>query len=213
MTIVGVVADARYNSLREKTPTRLYTSFFRPLWEQDSAVYEVRTFGDPSAVASALRRVVNETASALPPVDVHTVAELVDDSLGKDRLIARLAAAFGLLAMLLASIGLYGVMSWTMTCRTREIGVRMALGARPGGILQLVLRETLVVVSLGIAIGIPLALAGTRLVRGMLFGVGGVDPVVIVLASMLLIAVAALAGYLPARRASRVDPMIALRHE
>ena len=114
--------------------------------------------------------------------------------------------------MLLVSIGLYGVMTWTMTRRTREVGVRMALGARPGGILQLVLLETLLVVSLGIAIGIPLALAGTRLIRGMLFGVGGVDPVVIVLASILLIAVATLAGYLPARRASRVDPMIALRH-
>jgi predicted permease len=213
MTIVGVVADARYNSLREKTPTRLYTSFFRPLWEQDSALYEVRTSGDPSTVALALRRVVNETAPSLPPVDVHAVAELVDDSLGKDRLVARLSGAFGLLAMLLAGIGLYGVMTWTMTRRTREIGVRMALGARPGGILQLVLRETLLIVSLGIAIGIPLALAGTRFIRGMLFGVGGVDPVVIVSASILLIAVATLAGYLPARRAARVDPMVALRHE
>ena len=212
MTIVGVVADARYNSLREKTPTRLYTSFFRPLWDTPSAVYEVRTFGDPSTVASALRQLVNETAPALPPVDVHAVAELVDDSMARDRLVARLSAAFGLLAVLLVSIGLYGVMTWTMTRRTREVGVRMALGARPGGILQLVLLETLLVVSLGIAIGIPLALAGTRLIRGMLFGVGGVDPVVIVLASILLIAVATLAGYLPARRASRVDPMIALRH-
>jgi predicted permease len=213
MTIVGVVADARYNSLREKTPTRLYTSFFRPLWEQDAALYEVRTFGNPSTVASALRQLVNETAPALPPVDVHAVAELVDDSLGKDRLVARLSGAFGLLAVLLASIGLYGVMSWTMTRRTREIGVRMALGARPRGIVQLVLRETLLVVSIGIAIGIPLALAGTRLIRGMLFGLGAADPVVIVSASILLLAVATLAGYLPARRAARVDPMIALRHE
>jgi predicted permease len=213
MTIVGVVADARYNSLREKTPTRLYRSFFRPLWEQDSAMYEVRTFGDSSAVASALRQLVHETAPSLPPVDVHAVAELVDASIATDRLVARLSAAFGLLAMLLVSIGLYGVMTWTMARRTREIGVRMALGARPSGILQLVLRETLLVVSIGIAIGIPLALAGTRLIQGMLFGVSGIDPVVIVSASILLIAVATIAGYLPARRASRVDPMIALRHE
>ncbi len=213
MTIVGVVADARYNSLKEKTPSRLYPSYFRPLWENSAAYYEVGTFGDPSSVAIALRRAVSETAPSLPPIDVHTIASRVDDSLGNDRLLARLSGVFGLLAMLLASIGLYGVMTWTMTRRTREIGVRMALGARPKAILRLVLRDTLVVVLVGLALGIPLALAGARLIQGMLFGVGSVDPMVIVVASILLIAVAALAGYLPARRAARVDPMIALRHE
>jgi predicted permease len=213
MTIVGVVADARYNSLREKTPTRLYAPFFQPLWENSTAYYEVRTFGDPASLALALRRVVNEAEPTLPPIDVHAVAELVDDSLANDRLVARLSGVFGLLAMLLASIGLYGVMSWTIARRTREIGVRMALGARPSGIFRLVLRDTLITVTLGIAIGLPLALAGTRLIQGMLFGIGGADPVVMVLASILLIAVATLAGFLPARHAARVDPMIALRHE
>ncbi len=213
MTIVGVVADARYNSLKEKTPTRLYASFFRPLWENSAAYYEVGTFADPSSVALALRKVVSETAPSLPPIEVHSIAGRVDDSLGKDRLVARLSTVFGLLAMLLASIGLYGVMTWTMTQRTREIGVRMALGARPKAILRLVLRDTLLVVLIGIAIGIPLALAGARLIQGMLFGVGVVDPAVIVMASILLIAVATLAGYLPARRAAQVDPIVALRHE
>jgi predicted permease len=213
MTIVGVVADARYNSLKEKTPTRLYAPLFQPLWENSAAYYEVATFGDPSSVALALRKVVSETAPSIPPIDVHSVAARIDDSLGKDRLVARLSSVFGLLAMLLASIGLYGVMTWTMTRRTREIGVRMALGARPKAILGLVLRDTLLVVLVGIAIGIPLALAGARLIQGMLFGVGSVEPTVIVMASILLIAVATLAGYLPARRAARVDPMIALRHE
>lgn len=115
--------------------------------------------------------------------------------------------------MLLAAIGLYGVMTWTIARRTREIGVRMALGERPRGIFRLVLRDTLMMVTLGIAIGIPLALAATRLIRGLLFGVGAADPLVILAASILLIAVATLAGFLPARRAARVDPMIALRHE
>jgi len=213
LTIVGVAADARSNTQREKIAPRLYAPFFHPLWQEDSAHYEVRTFGDPVSLVLALRRAVNQAAPALPPIDIHSVAELVDNYLGKDRLVARLSAAFGLLAMLLASIGLYGVMTWTMARRTREIGVRMALGARPNEIFRLVLRDTLLMVSLGIAIGIPLALAATRLIQGMLFGLGGTDPVVMLLATILLIGVAILAGYLPASRAARVDPMIALRHE
>jgi putative ABC transport system permease protein len=213
MVIAGVAADARSNTLREKIAPRLYAPFFHPLWQEDSAHYEVRTFGDPATAASALRRAVTEAAPALPPIDIHAVAELVDNYLGKDRLVARLSAAFGLLAMLLAGIGLYGVMTWTMARRTREIGVRVALGARPNEIFRLVLSDTLLMVSLGVAIGIPLALAATRLIQGMLFGLGETEPVVMLLASILLIAVAISAGYVPASRAARVDPMVALRDE
>jgi predicted permease len=213
MTIVGVVADARSNTLRETIGPRLYAPFFRPLWQNDSAHYEVRTLGDPASVASGLRRTINAASPDLPHIEIHAVDELVENSLSKDRLVARLSAAFGLLAMLLAAIGLYGVMTWTMARRTREIGVRMALGARPNEIFRLILRDTILMVSLGIAIGIPLALAATRVIQGLLFGLGGTDPVVMMLALLLLIAVAILAGYLPARRAARVDPMIALRNE
>ncbi|HTW67968.1 MAG TPA: ABC transporter permease [Bryobacteraceae bacterium] len=213
MTIVGVVADARSNTMREKIAPRLYAPFFQPLWQNDAAHYELRTFGDPASVATALRRTVSEAAPDLPPIEISSVRELVDNTLARDRLVARLSAAFGVLAMLLASIGLYGVMAWTMARRTREIGVRMALGARPRGIFGLVLRDTLLMVAIGIATGIPLALAAARLIQGLLFGVGAADPLVIAVASILLIAVALLAGYLPARRAARVDPMIALRHE
>ena len=156
---------------------------------------------------------VRQVAPLLPPLEIHETSVLIYDSLGTDRFIARLSGAFGLLAMLLASIGLYGVMAWTFARRTREIGIRMALGARPAGVLGLVLRDTLQLVLLGVAIGIPIALAGTRLIRSMLFGLGSVDSPVIVLATILSTAVAALAGYLPARRAARVDPMVALRHE
>ena len=213
LTIVGVVADARSNTLRETIAPRLYAPFFRPLWQNDSAHYQVRTFGDPASVASGLRRTINAASPDLPPIEIHAVAELVDNSLSKDRLVARLSAAFGLLATLLAAIGLYGVMTWTIARRTREIGVRMALGARPNEIFRLVLRDSFLMVSLGIAIGIPLALAATRVIQGLLFGLDGTDPVVMILASLLLIAVAILAGYLPASRAARVDPMIALRNE
>ncbi|HEX5230263.1 MAG TPA: ABC transporter permease [Bryobacteraceae bacterium] len=213
MIIVGVAADSRSNTLRDNIAPRIFAPYFQPLWQEDAAYYEVRSLTDPATVTAALRRAVADHAPALPPIEIDSVTALVYDYLGKDRLIARLSGAFGALAMVLASIGLYGVMSWTMSRRTREIGVRMALGAKPGGILRLVLRETLVVVSLGIAIGIPLALAATRLIRGMLYGAGAADPLVMIAASALLIAVATLAGYLPAWRASRVDPMVALRHE
>jgi predicted permease len=212
LTIVGVAADARSNTLRESIAPRLYAPFFRPLWQEDSAYYEVRTFGDPMSTVLALRRAVNQAAPALPPIDIQAVGELVDNYLGKDRLVARLSATFGLLAMLLASI-LYGVMTWTMARRTREIGIRMALGARPNEIFRLVLLDTFVIVSLGVGIGIPLALAASRLLQGMLFGVSKTDPVVVLVAPILLIGVAILAGYLPASRAAEVDPMIVLRDE
>ena len=132
---------------------------------------------------------------------------LVDDSPQTDRFIEQLASAFSLLALLLAAIGLYGIR------RTRDIGIRLALGAEQGNVLWQVLRETLVLVLLGIIIGVPLALGGTHLVRSMLFGLGFADPVAILFAATLLTIVAALAGFLPAWRASQVDPMVALRYE
>jgi predicted permease len=211
--VVGVVADAKYNSLREKTPPRIYLPLFNPMWEQNSAAFEVRTFADAASVSAALRSVVQEVGPSLPPINIHTMAGLVDDTLQTDRFIQRLSSAFGLLAILLASIGLYGVMAYNVARRTRDIGIRMALGAAPTDVRWQVLRETLALVLIGIAIGVPAALAGTRLIRSMLFGLGFADPVVFVSAAALLALVAAFAGFLPARRASRVDPMVALRYE
>jgi predicted permease len=213
MEIVGVAADAKYNSLREKTPTRIYAPYFNPMWEHSYAIYEIRTLTDSASVSGALRQIVRDTNSALPPIEIKTMPGLVDDSLHTDRFIARLAGVFGFLAMLLASIGLYGIMTYTVARRTRDIGIRMALGAQPGGVLWLVLRETLLLVLIGVAVGLPVAFAGTHLLKSMLFGLGLVDPAAIVVSTMALAAVAALAGFLPARRAMRVDPMIALRYE
>jgi ABC-type antimicrobial peptide transport system permease subunit len=175
--------------------------------------YEVRTFADSAAVAASLRQAVKEVAASLPPIEINSMSQLVDESLQTDRFIKQLSEAFGVLAMLLAAIGLYGIMAYTVARRTRDIGIRLALGAEPAGVLWQVLRETLLLVSVGIAIGVPVALAGTQLVRGMLFGLGVADPVAILFAAFLLAAAAALAGLLPARRASRVDPMVALRYE
>jgi len=138
---------------------------------------------------------------------------LVDQSLNTDAFIARLSSAFGALALLLACIGLYGLMAYNVARRTRDIGIRMALGAQPRGILRGVLRETLLLVGLGIAVGVPVALGGARLIQSLLFGVGLADPLAMLCAIVVLAGVAALAGYLPARRAARVDPLIALRYE
>jgi len=213
MVVVGVVADAKYRDLREKTPPRIYVPLFNPVWEQTAARYEVRTFADSAAVVVSLRQAMKEIAVSLPPIEINSMSQLVDESLQTDRFIQQLSEAFGVLAMLLATIGLYGIMAYTVARRTRDIGICLALGAEPSGVLWQVLRETLLLVSVGIAIGVPIALAGTQLIRGMLFGLAFADPLAILFAALLLAAAAALAGFLPARRASRVDPMVALRYE
>ena len=213
MVVVGVVSDAKYNSLRESTPPRVYAPLFNPMWEQTSAVYEARTFADPASVSGLLRQVVQATSGSLPAIEIRTMSGLVDDSLQTDRFVEQLSEAFGILAMLLATIGLYGIMAYTVARQTREIGIRLALGAEPGMVLWRVLRETLVLVLMGIAIGVPLAIAGAYLMRSMLFGLGFADPVAILFATILLAAIAVIAGLLPARRASQVDPIIALRCE
>ena len=213
LEIVGVVADAKYNSLREKTPPRLYAPYFNPMWEHSFAIFEIRTLADPASVSAALRAAVQQTNSSLSPIKISTMQVLVDDSLHTDKFIARLAGVFGLLAMLLASIGLYGIMAYTVARRTRDIGIRMALGAQRGSVLWLVLRETLLLVLIGVAVGLPLALGGTHLIKSMLFGLGIVDPLAMIVPAVTLAVVAALAGFLPARRAMRVDPTVALRYE
>jgi predicted permease len=213
LEIVGVVADAKYNNLREHTVTRLYAPFFNPLWDQDKAVFEIRTFADPSALSTSLREAVQAINPAIPPIDIRTMSGLVDDSLQTDRFIKQLSEAFGILAMVLAAIGLYGVMAYTVARRTREIGIRLALGAAPGNIRWQVLRETMTLVLIGVPIGVPIALLVAYYVRSMLFGLSIADPIALLFAPILLITAAVLAGLIPARRASRVDPMIALRYE
>jgi predicted permease len=213
MVVVGVAGDARHNSLREPIRPRIYFPLFNPLWPERSMSFEVRTAADPATVSAAIREAVGDTNEALLPLQMETLPELVDQSLGDTRFIAGLAGLFALVAVLLAAVGLYGVRAYAIARQTHEIGIRMALGAEPSGILWLVLRETLLLVAIGVALGIPLALAGERLVRSLLFGLGHVDFLALAFATVLLAAVAALAGLVPARRAANVDPMMALRHE
>lgn len=211
--VVGVVADAKYRNLREETPPRLYAPILNPLWPSTAAYYEIRIAGDTASVSSALRAVVHDTNPAIPEIEIHTMPDLVVKSLHTDYFIARLATAFGVLAIVLAGVGLYGIMAFTVARRTRDIGIRMTLGASPSTILRQVLRDSLSLMLIGIAVGVPIALAGTHLIRSMLFGLGAADPIAVTAACVILAVIAAAASYIPARRASNVDPMVALRYE
>jgi ABC-type antimicrobial peptide transport system permease subunit len=164
-------------------------------------------------MASSIREAVREVDNNLPLFDVKSQSQQADESLAQERLFATLSSFFGVLALLLACIGLYGVMSYGVARRTNEIGIRMALGATAPRVTRMVMRETMLVVVIGVAIGLGAAFGATRLVGAMLFGLAPTDPITISLAVVLMLVVAALAGYLPARRAAKVDPMIALRYE
>jgi predicted permease len=212
MEVVGVVKDTKYRSLREQVGPMLYLPFYQ-VGGQGQMTLVVRTAGDPTAVAAAVQREARALDNAMPVFAVETVATQVEASISQERLVATLSGVFGLLALSLACIGLYGILSYTVTQRTREIGTRLALGARPQDVLRLVFRDALWLVLVGMGIGGPAAVAATRLISSQFFGVKGTDLFTIFSAGMILLAVAALASYLPARKATKVDPMAALRHE
>jgi predicted permease len=212
--IVGVVGNAKYDEVREK-PVRMA---FQPMLQEQSrgnflANLELRTAGDPLGVAPALRNAIARSDPKLPVVRVTSFSQQLEETLRQERLMAYLVAAFGVLALVLACVGLYGVMAQAVARRTNEIGVRMALGADSGAILRLVLGEVLLQVGVGMGIGLLGAAAAARVISSMLFGVGAIDPAAIVTALFVMFATAFLAGYIPARRATKVDPAITLRYE
>lgn len=212
LEIVGVMRDAKYRNLREEIPLTVYLPL-QQTSQVPSRTLCVRTEGDPKALLPALRRVVQALDKDLPVFDVQTFTEQVNRSLNQERLVAALSGFFGVLALLLACIGLYGVMAYSIARRTRELGIRLALGAQPGQVFQLVMRETLWLVLAGVVIGLGAALATTRFVASLLYGLTPNDPFTLSLAVLVLLAVAVLAGYRPARRAARIDPLVALRCE
>lgn len=173
----------------------------------------VRAAGDPARIAQQVRQALREIDPGLPVTKVATAKERVSANAGNEEMMAEIVGFFGGVAVLLAALGLYGLISYAVARRTNEIGIRMALGAKRNQVLWMVLKETLLLVAAGAAVGIPLTLGATRFVRSQLFGVEPHDPLTLALAVLLLTSVAAIAGYLPALRASRVDPIVALRHE
>jgi ABC-type antimicrobial peptide transport system permease subunit len=173
----------------------------------------VRTTADPSAAFGAIRRTMRDLDASVPVYNMRTLEHQIDTSLVIERFVATLSAAFGLLATLLAVIGLYGVMAYTVARRTREIGVRMALGAVRGDVVWLVMREVLLLVGTGMTIGLIAAFVFSRVVRTQLYGVAPGDPLTIAAAAIVLAGAALAAGYIPAIRATRVNPVFALRYE
>ena len=210
-TIVGVVGDIKYQGLDDPGQQTIYTPFQQTPFPWSYVM--VRTSSDPSASIASLRSAVGTVDPNITAVNIQTMRQLVSQSVASPRFNATLISAFAALALVLAAVGLYGVISYLVTQHTREIGIRMALGARPGQVFRSVLGRALVLALIGVAVGLAGAFAVTRVLSTMLFGVSPTDPLTFVTISALLTGVALAASFVPARRATRVDPMVALRYE
>ena len=210
--IIGVVRDTKYDRMRAEPPREVYFPYLQNEWASQMTAY-VRADRGSAQMFPEIRQLVRRMDSNLPVLQMKTLERQRDDSLAVERFAASLSAAFSGLATLLAAIGLYGVMAFLVARRTREIGIRMALGAMPGDVLWLVMREVMIVVSAGILFGLPAAMGLTRLIASQLYETTPNDPVTIVSATVCILSIAAISGYLPARRATRIHPVTALRYE
>jgi predicted permease len=211
--IVGICADARYASLREEPPPVFYLNYRQAPEVDWGMTFAVRTSAPRHAIAPALRRAVQSVDQNLPLVDIRTQQEQIDQLLTNERIFADLTVAFGVLALVLASIGIYGILAYSVSRRTNEIGIRMALGARADQVMRMVLGEASWMTVIGIVVGLGAALALGRVVASLLYGLKASDPTTLAGAAGVLIVVALAASWLPARRAASIDPMKALRHE
>ncbi|MGE0043421.1 MAG: ABC transporter permease, partial [Vicinamibacterales bacterium] len=207
--IIGVAANALYEGPREGVRRQVY----QPAWGKFSSVFYLRTGMASSGAYGLIRETVKDVASGVPVYELKTVEAQLDETLLTDRLVALLSAGFGLLATVLASVGLYGVMAFVVARRRKELGIRLALGAEPGSLVWIVMREVLTLLGIGLAVGLPSALALGRLVGNQLYGIQANDPSMAVATVALITLVSAVAGLIPARRASRIDPVLALRYE
>jgi macrolide transport system ATP-binding/permease protein len=212
--IVGVSANALYGDLKGQAPPTVFLPFTQSGWGPVQGMfYELRTSGNPLNYVSGVRDLVQRADSRLPLSDVKTQRAWIDQTISQEIAFARLCSAFALLALAIACVGLYGTMSYNVARRTGEIGIRMALGAERRRVVWMVLREVVLLAAAGVAISVPVALAASRLVESFLFGMKPTDPQALIGAVAALVSAALLAGYLPARHASRIDPMAALRHD
>jgi predicted permease len=209
--IVGVCGDALYTDLKGTPPPTVYYTYRQN--NTGAAYFAVRTTLPPLAIVGAARKAVAAIDPDVPLADITTQEALRDENITQERMFATLCGSLAALAVLLSCIGLYGLMAFNVTRRTGEIGVRLALGAQQSDISRPILREALLLAAAGLALGVPTALALAQLIKNQLFGVAPADPLTLIAGTVLLFAVATFASWLPARRASRVDPMIALRAE
>jgi predicted permease len=207
--IVGVVGDTKYTGLREAAPPTIFLPAAQML--EGTANFYVRTGGEPASVGAAIRAAVRQIDATLPVIDLRTEDEQIDRLTSEDALFARLSGFFGVVTLTLACVGLYGLMSYLVLRRTGEIGLRIALGALPSRVLRMILREALALVALGLFVGLTVAVAGSRFIGSMLFGLSPADPMTYGSAATILIGVALLAALVPAFRAAHVEPMTALR--
>jgi len=212
--IVGVVKNLKFNDPREDYSPVAFLPLAQVEGPASYAAYlEIRATTDPTSIAASVRPAIHEVDKNLPVTSITTLSEQVNESLNKEHLIARLSSFFGILALVLACVGLYGVLAYGVARRTNEIGIRMALGADQMRVLWMVLRESLALVGVGVAVGLLMAFAATRFISSQLYGVKPTDPATITAVTIVLAAVAVFAGYIPARRATKVDPLVALRYE
>jgi ABC-type antimicrobial peptide transport system permease subunit len=212
MEIVGVLRDVKYDSVRDAAPPTMFVPYMQT--RVGSPVFEVRTQQSAAGgVTGAVREAVRQIDQNLPVMDVSTQLEQVELRFQQEKFFAQAYTLFGVVALLLASLGLFGLMSYNVARRTNEIGIRMALGAQRHDVLRLVMRESMLLVIIGVGAGLAIALFAGRFVATLLYGVPPTDALALALAILVMIAVSAVAGYIPARRASRVDPMVALHYE
>jgi len=213
--IAGIVRDAKYGNPRETEAQRMVYLPVMQLTEDDSYAYwiSLRTTGDPAKVAAAVREALAEIDPKLPVLEVRTMNQQLDHLIDREKLISQLSIFFSLLALALACIGLYGVMTYNVVRRTNEIGIRIALGAQSSSVLWMVFKESLILLAIGLALGIPTTLAAAHIVQSQLFGLSPTDPLTFISAALAISLVTLMAAWFPARRAAQVDPIIALRYE
>ncbi|HSF23109.1 MAG TPA: FtsX-like permease family protein, partial [Blastocatellia bacterium] len=209
--IVGVVADVKQSSLDAESGLQVYEPYLQFPWNFMAIV--VQTAGDPLRMAPSVRNEILAVDKAQPVYDVKSMAQIMDDSVSQPRLYMALLAIFAAIALVLAGVGIYGVMNYSVNQRKHEIGIRMAIGAQPSQILNMIVAQGMLLAAIGGAIGIVAALFLSRIVEMLLFSVSGRDPMTFVVLPIVLVLVALVSSYFPARRATRVDPMIALRAE